>query len=465
MEIVLVLISQVFAVALGHVILSLFFKKDMDSTPLIEVLALSYVVGFGLIPLYMILLYLAGIGFSYRTLYAPILLFICIGYAYLLYRDRRISINLKYKKFDRMSLVFISLITFEIIHSFFRALIKPVESFDSVASFAIKAKIFFLAKCIPPDYFHNIATNFPHPYYPLMIPLQETFCFISMGSFNDMLVNIIFPMHFLALVILFYFNTKAVTSRMCALVFTFLIASLNELNRFSTMGYTDIHFALYVCIGFLYWYRYVTSKKENALFFYIPAIFSAFAIFTKDTGYMVPALYLLLSVIYRREKKVVKEPFIMYIRYLAVTSLLILPWIYLRIKLGPSQTFIKKDILDMGYFICLAKERILPILYEFQANAFGLKKWNMLWPVFMTLFIINYRWSWKTPLKYITALIVSVFILYFLFYLGVDPLAFGRGRDYAFSLRSGMNRHLIHALPLIMFWLACLFKEMCHDEK
>jgi len=254
MELILVISSQIFATLFGGSILILFsYNRDTRKISIMEKIMLSYAIGMGAIPIYMLLLYLAGLAFTPFTIYLP--LFACMVpiYTYRLLRDTgKERLSFSGIKFSKLNILFLIGILFEVFHSFFRALIRPIESFDSVASFAIKAKVFFLAKGIPQDFFQNLAGHFPHPRYPLMVPLQETFCFLSMGSFNDLLVKALFPLHFLALIVLFYFSIKEIINRNIAFVFTFLLCSLNELNRFSATGFTDIHFSLYFSLaGFL----------------------------------------------------------------------------------------------------------------------------------------------------------------------------------------------------------------------
>lgn len=452
-------ISQVFAALAGYALLKLFMFWEKLSAPWPERVALSYVTGMGAIALYMAALSSLGIGYSVRVIYGPWLILIVIS---VLWRrgGRKTSSTVKLPYSVSEKLMFAAVV-FEVFHSFFRALIKPIESFDSVASFAIKARVFFFYKGIPHDFFHDIAQRFPHPGYPLMIPLQETFVFLSMGSFNDLLVKTIFPAHFLALLVLFYFGIKDTMGRRCAVVFTFILAGINELNRFSTMGYSDVHFALYVSIGFIYWFRYMTSQDRNrTVLLWLSGVFTAFAIFTKDIGIALPFIYALMAIV--RAKKGSSKAFRDYAGFLAAAFLVISPWIALKLSqhsLFPALTGAFPLLPAKGYL-----SNIWPIIYEFQTNVFGIKRWNLLWIVFLILFILNYRWSFKKDSVYITVFLTSMFGLMFLFYLIAGQSYFGSGRYYAFGLRSGMGRHLLCFAPVAIFWLSYLFEKMC-DEK
>jgi len=469
-ELALIVIAQIFASLLGRAILRFFFYKEIRKFALAEKIALYYVIGMGLIPLYMMLLNCFGMKFSISTIYLPCALIIVFETLHHTSRKPTLT-GAQNSSRSRVRIdpvnAFLSLgIFFVVFYSFFTGLVKPIASFDSVASFAIKAKIFFLGAGIPRGFFENLAQNFPHPRFPLMIPLQETFCFISMGSFNDILVKMIFPAHFLAFAALFYFGLKELTGKRCALIFTFLLCSINEVSRFSAVGYTDIHFSLYLFVGFIYWYRFATTASGGALFsLFIPAVFSAFAIFTKDTGFIVPFLFLLLFVLYSKERKEGKGAILAYVRYLALLIFLILSWLFVRLAPESTHRLMTLNALNPAYLVSAFMDRILPVLYEFQVNVFNPKRWNLLWPIFIVLFILNYKWSLRTRLKYITVFITSIFLLYLFFYITVEPSAFGYGKVYAQSLRSGMNRHLIHVTPFAVLWLALIFKKMCESKK
>jgi len=452
------LLSQGYASAFGWSIVTLLeisVKRHMFCS--YEKFVLSYVVGMALLPLYMVLLFLMGRVFSPLNLFifAPVPFIVFFIYskkkkAFFACSespgDRRLSV------WER---VFAGGIIFEAFHSLFRAMIKPIESFDSVASFAIKAKIFYLSESIPADFFKTLALEFPHPSYPLMIPLQETFVFLSMNSFNDLLVKIIFPAHFIALLGLFYFTVKVVVGRKGALLATFLMASMNELNRFSAMGYTDIHFSLYISMALMFTYRYLTSGRRERVFLILAGLFSGFSAFTKDAGLFLPILTAILFIVSIMDNKKIASHIRGYVAYLGISAVVVSPWIAVRMISGFDQDFVGNRFHYGGYVI----ERIIAVLYEFQVNVFNPKKWILLWPVFIVLFIINFKWSLKTELKYITWSIFSLFVFYFIFYIVVDPLSFGIDDAYRHSLRSSMHRHLIHVVPIVMFWMALVFKK------
>ena len=443
------------------------FPRRKRRLPAPEHLALSYVTGMGIIPLYLIVLYLSDKKFTPVFTYLPLCVFILAAGIYALFSGKeKIPFEERKKRFSSLEAFLACGMLFEVFRSHFRALIRPIESFDSVASFDIKAKIFFLAGGIPQDFFRNLAEQFPHPRYPLMVPLQEAFSFLSMGAFNDQIVKIIFPMHFLALLVLFYFGAKHFIGRKCALIFTFLMAGLNELNRFSATGFTDIHFSLYLTIGFIYWLRYVTGEDKRRSFILIAGLFSAFAMFTKDAGALIPFIYLLLTALYLTEKKSFKAAFSSCALYLAVFLLSISPWLFVKLNMNLEQGFITAGVFNAKYFKDMVLARTVPILYEFQANVFNPKKWNILWPVFIVLFALNYRRSLATRMKYLSVFILLLAVFYFLFYILVDPAGYGTGEAYAQSLRSGMNRHLIYTVPLVMLWLGLLFKEerFCEED-
>lgn len=464
-EILLVIISQIFAAFVGRSVITLFFRREIRSLPLFERAAVFYVLGAGFIPLYMLALHLAGAGFTINSVYIIPAIFCAVSEIITRSLDKKEpranpAPAAGRKMFSGFEYLFILFIIFEAAHSFFRAMIEPISSFDSVASFAVKSKVFFLSAGIPPDFFTNIGRYFPHPFYPMMTPLQETFSFIAMGSFNDLLVKIIYPAHFLALIILAYYALRSVTGRLEALIFTFLLCSMNELNRFSCVGYTDIHFAIYLSIGIIFFYRaLVSGGRRNIMFFFISAVFAAFAMFTKDMGFIAPVICFLLLAMRPGNIRAAKQSVLIYLFYFAVMYLTISPWLILKSSAGIQQEFVQKSVFSPAQFVNMAFARLPAVLYELQTNIFGIKKWNILWPVFIVLYAANFKATMKTHVRYITWSILLIALAYLLFYITVDVSVYGTGPDYAQSLRAGMNRHLIHIVPLVIMWLAFIFRK------
>ena len=134
-------------------------------------------------------------------------------------------------------------ISFEVVYAFFRALVKPIEAYDAVAIYAIKSKIFYLAGAIPEEFFSRIAAIFPHPDYPLNIPLAQTLGYWSMGVLNDQLIKLIFPLFFVGILALLYFAVRRFAGRTYALVFAFLLASVPQFNAYAANAYLEVPLA------------------------------------------------------------------------------------------------------------------------------------------------------------------------------------------------------------------------------
>ncbi|MDD5440246.1 MAG: glycosyltransferase family 39 protein [Candidatus Omnitrophica bacterium] len=464
-DLILILASQGFALGIGWAFVSLILARNDNRIGRLEMAALSYVIGMGCIGLSMMSFYLLRIPFSMMTFYCPLagIALVCIFFYGASGRIAPAVGGTAPKPLSTIDVFFIAGIVFGIAYSFFSALIKPMESYDGVGAFAIKAKIFFLARGIPADYFSTIANNFPHPAYPYMVPLQEAFGFMSMGSFNDLLVKIVFPLHLAAFLVLFYCGIKAFTNRRSALMATFLLSSMYEFNRFAALGYTDTHFALYLVIGFLFWYRAIAQGKINAPLVVISGILGAFSYFTKDIGIIAPAAVFILALVYAFQTRSFKGGVWLLFLYGAAFVLAASPWLLTKASAGLTQPFITHKTFDVGVMAPLAVRRVVPVLYEFQTHVFNPKEWNLLWPVFFILFIINWRVLFTAGFRYISIFILVTLAAYGLFYLTVDTVIYGDYGAYAESLKAGMNRHLISVAPLALIWLAVLFKDMTHE--
>ena len=133
--------------------------------------------------------------------------------------------------------------------------------------------------------------------------------------------------------------------------------------------------------------------------------------------------------------------------YIIVMAVIILPWLVIR----RTAHVVNYDfgILDVSRFnIMKQSNRILPMLYEFQRQVFGPKKWNIFWIILISALIIYRKKIFAKDLVFITMPILLIFGSYILAYLVAQT-----------EMTTLWSRMLIHFLPLSVFWLALLVKD------
>ncbi|MFA5255581.1 MAG: glycosyltransferase family 39 protein [Candidatus Omnitrophota bacterium] len=347
-------------------------------------------------------------------------------------------------------------ISFEVIYAFFRALIKPIEAYDAIATYAIRSKIFYLAGSLPHDFFYNLSLLFPHPDYPLNIPLSETFVYLFLGGLNDQLVKVIFPIYFVAILGILYYAVKRLSGRAGALLFTFILATIPQFNHFATNAYHDVPFAYYCFTGtlfLLYWFKEPGSRG----YLYISAVMTALAGWTKNEGfvYCVANIILLSVFLFLNRRTIKKRGLLNGFLYVGIMLLVLAPWLWVKFTANLVNSDVGSTSLEQ-LNIFKQSYKIWPIFYEFQRQIFGPKKWNLIWIIFILSAIVYRKKLFDESRRYATIsliLIVSGYI--FAYLIGRDDIWHMVGTTW--------SRMAMHFLPLAVYWLALLLGKLEPD--
>ena len=343
-------------------------------------------------------------------------------------------------------------IVLEILYTFFRALIKPIESYDAVAIYGMNMKALYLLRSIPRDFFSGIAQLFPHPDYPLNIPLSETLLCIFMGNLNDQLVKIIFPLYFVAILALLYIAIRGFASRSFALLFTFLLATIPQFSIYATNAYIDLPLSYYYFAGALFLFRWFEDTRRTP-FLYLSAVMAALAGWTKNEGLMFSMVSIMLVVIFLLSKgKDRKNRELLHaFGYAAVIVFILSPWLWLKASAhlvnADLGSFSLNWLNPMTYI-----HKLWTIFYEFQREVFGPKKWDIFWPVIILAAVFYRKKIFTGNQKYVTALLAMIICGYIFAYLVAQ-------NDVGYLVRTTWNRLMIHFLPIAVYWLAMLLKD------
>lgn len=418
---------------------------------LAEKIALLYCVGLGLLTLEMAILSLLNIKFSIISLTMCITLLVA---AVLLITRRQEKSHDRKKKqsLSWLEKFFILGISFEVLYAFFRTLITPMESYDGIAIYALKSKIFYLAQSIPHDFFSSFGKFVPHVEYPLLIPLAETAFYTFFGSLNDLLVKIIFPLYYLSLVVVFYSVSRRFINRRQSLFFTFLLATIPQVTDFATNGYADLPFAFYCSAAIFYLYLWMREKKDP--FLILSFILSALAMWTKSEGLMFAVINAAVIIVYMIiNMSFYFKGFICAI----VSSLLVTVYILALRTIGLSVNSDFKGIeSSIVHRFIAGLNRIPAILYEYQIQFFGPKKWNIIW----ILLIAGTIWGLykKVLSKNLAPLAISIMFT-FLGYSAVYILS-SPPQGIGWHLSTTGSRLLMHFVPIVVLFLAILFSKL-----
>ena len=430
-----------FTLAVGAGVLSILYKGSI-SLYLPERLALSYALGLGAITIEMAILSAFGVKlgiFPIVACSAPLV--ICAFY----FRKGGCERFIDEGRLSLLEKFFITAILFEILYAFFRAFIMPIESYDAVAIYGIKAKIFYLAGGIPRDFFSRFGDFIPHAEYPLLIPLSEYSIYTFLSSFNDIASKAIFPLYYVSTLGVFYCILRRNIGRKISLLFVFLLATIPQFKEYATNGYADLPAAFYYSASFFYLFLWIKEKRNAHL--WLSFALSALCVWAKTEGLIlfganiiIAALYFVSSGKDRRKSCAI---------YIVGSVLSIAAYLIARKNLGLE---ISNDFVSSKLDIFQAVKRIPEILYQYQIQFFGPKKWNIAWIIFILAFIMNIKKAFSGELKVITFSILIVFVSYSAVYM-LTPL------DLSWHLATTVGRLFLHFLPVVLFWLAILFKE------
>ena len=427
-------------------------RKGLESLFVAEKIGLSYLLGFGVITIQMFVMGLLGMRFTRLTILLPWVFVAVVNLAWGL-RGMRSAGGGPFR-FHVTDITLVALIALETCYNFFRALIKPIEAYDSVAIYGLKAKIMYLAGGIPSDFFRSLAVNFngAHADYPLLIPLSETWVYTFLGSFNDILVKAIFPSLYASFLLIFYAVLKRITeNRTLALLCTFALGSIKQFSDYATIGIADLALGVYfsVCIFYLYlWF-----KSRNGSFLNISLLGAILSLWTKNEGMLLAliAVFIFLSYVIANIKKIGKNEILHFFAYALVIFIATLSFSMFKSHnnlVNENFNFSMVTIRNLTANL----NRLPMIFYEYQKQIFGFKKWNIIWIMSILILFKYFKSAFRGNLKYVTAAI-------FLFLLGYTSVYIFSAVELDFFLRKSFSRFLLHILPITVFWTVLLAKK------
>lgn len=456
MEIIRLSVSLALFAVIGWNILFWIIKRDR-SFAFAEKCALSFILGIGAITVQMFIYSILRIRFSIASLLLPhVFITILNHFAYIRTAPTG-ETPLPAAMGSTFDKALICGIGFQVLHAFFKALIKPMDSFDSIGNFAFKSKMFFMQGHIPYELFLNRSIDIAHPDYPLLIPLSEAWVYMFLGNWNDLLVKAMFPLFFVSLLIILYFTLKRVAGKRLALISAFFLATIPHFLNYATIGYADFALTMFYASSFFYIFLWISFKRDNR-YLLLATFLAFFAVWSKHEGVFfllinlaILGLFTLMNI-----KKISAREFGGIMIFAVVTVSLTAAWFVYFHSVGFSNEFVNKETLHLSV-VLKNLDRIPLVLYEYQKHVFGPKKWNISYLVFLLGLIFYFKTSLRSDFKYITLSILLAFAGYGFFYL-ITPL------EIKYHLQTAGSRLLIHFLPITVFWISYLAKEILTAE-
>jgi len=216
-----------------------------------------------------------------------------------------------------------------------QTLITPQHLWDERASFAIKGILLnedrsvYSRDMADPDFVQY------HPRYPLLIPLAEQHVYALLGTVDDRLSKVIFPLMYLGMVLTMAGGLLRHFTSGSAWFFALLTATIPSLVPWEygfPCGQADAPMACFHGTSVLYlWDAWQRISDDNAAGWFRSAILAGFcaamAAFTKDEGIaflLVDAIAVSLVLLFTRRRSYALKAFL---AVFGVAAILLLPWL------------------------------------------------------------------------------------------------------------------------------------------
>ena len=442
-------------VFLGYGIVGLIFKNKINVS-FLERFALAWGIGIGLLGLEMFTLSLFGVLLNLKTVLIPTSLITLVLTSYLLIKklpiffnreEPRIHSQVPSKNLWRTTAekILILSIGLTISYVFFDALVKPIVNFDDLWRQGCIAKIIFTTGKVITDQTLELAG--PHPF---LNPLSQAWIYMGIGTWNDALGKIIFPLCYLSLLFILYANLRKNMSRSYALLFTYLFTSFPLIVYHAGTAYSDLMQTFYYSAGVIYLFRFIKEKSNQWL--YVSAFFLGIGIFVKQLGtpLWIIALFVLAIYLFFENKKQLSPG----LSFILISGLTGLPWLINKhsFLIGQFYSLMNKlspNAANPAANLSAATSQygaptLDAVLYHLGKKMFTYADWQILWFVLILVLMFCWQAIWKSELKYLLLIIILDLIM--VIYGFIDPITFTFLVDGTL-----VQRMLMYQVPVALF--------------
>jgi hypothetical protein len=165
----------------------------------------------------------------------------------------------------------------------------PVYAWDSIGFITLKAKIFYFDRSI------LSVVNTTHASYPLLVPLAQTWSAIVHGSWDDQMVQNIFPVVFLSFLAFSWIFMERSRGKPAAMLLIFILCSANLTLVHATIAYRDLFLMFYASAAVMLISVYGRERDDSYL--WAASILAGAGANTKMEGVGFLAVFSLLLVL------------------------------------------------------------------------------------------------------------------------------------------------------------------------
>lgn len=352
--------------------------------------------------------------------------------------DAFVPLNKKQKAFCLFGYLYIA---YNILIIFLRSSNNLVESWDSIATITLKAKVFF---------FDHALRHLPlsHISYPLHVSFLQTWTALNLERWDETLINAPILLTCFSFLVLHYYFLRSRTNAAWAVGGVCLLLASNFFVYHASIPYADFSLMYYNCAAIaliLVW-----AKENDPGLLVLASLFSGFMTFVKLEGTLYLGLHTLFFVFLLVEinRYTLKEKsanlltfvipsygiagvFHLYKMIAGITGM--------EERLGLT---LRSDLLQRSQIII----KDLAQTFFFSGN------WNMLWVVLLVGILTDWsRVKQDHEIRLLVALLGMFLIVYILFFL-FTPIHI----DY-YNIYNALSRIILHFFPLVTWIIILLF--------
>jgi 4-amino-4-deoxy-L-arabinose transferase-like glycosyltransferase len=446
------ILSLLALLAVGMAVLIISLRQYISRLALPEFLSFSFFTGIGVISCQLFLYFLLGIRFTFwNIIYLPGACFIFIV-LYFIFKKK--PSNWDFKALVPLSFsekLILAGLLLQVLYVFYITLPRPVDSYDALWNYALKARIFYFSQGIPEGFFSWGGATVGNVDYPLMLPFLMTWVYIFIG-FNDLIVTNVMPVIYVFFLVLLYFLLRRFFDRKYALFGVFVLATIQQIANYAAIMYAELLLLVFVTTAFLYFMHYINSNDRAYIM--LASCSFGFSLLVKIEAIVFVFAFLFCMALLLIKKNLSGKKHIL--RDLAVSIVIISviagPWLVFKHYRGLTSVAIDIAGLTPERLISNIKETPI-LLYELQKQVFGPKKWNIFWMAVILILIFKNKKLFKGSCFYISAFLIFSLAGYLIAYMTVT------GVTFYFCVTKTISRFMIHFAGVFMFLAMYLLKD------
>lgn len=453
-------LSMLYMEVLGLAVVRLFCRFTKYKAKLIEILSLALFAGAFVVALLLFSYDRLGIAFKLRSVLPPVAVAAAVlsfdVIALFFWGDWDRELPTAFRPWSLIEKLLLAGIALQLVWIVAVTLPMPVNSHDALATYAMKAKIFWIERGIPAGFFALPEVTVSHTDYPLLLPLVMTWTYLFTG-FNDLIVTMIMPFFYVAALGLVFSQLAKMFSRKYALLTVFILASIPQFADYATVIHADLIFT--GLVGGAFGYLALYMRFEERRYIALAAALLGIAFWTKNEAAVFGFVFALVAAAFVSGKPAARRSAALADMLIALALMAAIAWPWMAFKSAQGLVNGDVDPAKLTGARLLANVKQAPLVLDFfQQEIFGPKKWNIFWMALVAAMV----WKRKKLFSGITGYMVLFLGATLLCYFGAYMMTTGSDNIY-FYANTTLSRFMLHFSGIAIFILAFLVKDDAED--